>query len=74
MVAPITSQSLEIRLPVEAIIQAPEGGLKADSRVLLLQTRCIDKSRIIGAYGSLSEQTMKRVDKALAIATGLMKI
>jgi hypothetical protein len=35
--------------------------------------RCIDKSRIIGSYDSLTAETMTKVDKALAIATGLMK-
>jgi mRNA interferase MazF len=74
MVAAITSKRLDLILPVEALIEAPEGGLKSDSKALLLQTRCIDKSRIIGTYGSLTEVTMKAIDKALAIATGLMKI
>jgi mRNA interferase MazF len=74
MIAPITSSLLAFDLPIEVRVSAPEGGLKSDSRILILQTRCVDKSRIIGAYGSLNEETMKRVDKALEIATGLMKL
>ncbi|MDP4197982.1 MAG: type II toxin-antitoxin system PemK/MazF family toxin [Bacteroidota bacterium] len=74
LVAAITSKRLDRILSVEVLIEAPEGGLKSDSKVLLLQTRSIDKSRIVGVYGSLSQETMNRVDQALAIATGLMKL
>jgi mRNA interferase MazF len=74
MVAAITSKRLDLILPIEVFIQAPEGGLKTDSKALLLQTRCIDKSRIIGSYGSLTVQTMEKADKAFAIAAGLLKI
>ena len=74
MVAAITSKRLDLILPIEVMIEASEGGLKSDSKALLLQTRCIDKSRIIGSYGSLTVQTMEKIDKALAIATGLLKI
>ena len=74
MVAAITSKRLDQLLPIEVLIEAPEGGLKSDSKLLLLQIRCIDKSRIIGMYGTLTEATLKRVDKALVIATGLMRI
>jgi mRNA interferase MazF len=74
LVATLTSKRLDLIVPVEVLIEAPEGGLKLDSKVLIMQTRSIDKSRIIGAYGSLTEATMKRVDKAIAIATGIMRI
>jgi mRNA interferase MazF len=74
MIAPITSTLVDFDLPIEVRVSAPEGGLKSNSRILLLQTRCVDKSRIIGVYGSLGDETMKRVDRALAITTGLMKL
>jgi mRNA interferase MazF len=74
LVATLTSKRLDLIVPVEVLIEAPEGGLKSDLKVLLMQMRSIDKSRIIGYYGSLSEETMKRVDKAIAITTGLMRI
>ena len=74
MVAAITSQRLDLILPIEVLIEAPEGGLRANSKVLLLQTRCIDKRRVIGTYGNLSPDAMRKVDRALAIATGLMGV
>jgi mRNA interferase MazF len=74
MIAAITSTPLSIDLPIEVKIDATESGLKKNSRILLLQTRCIDKSRIIGDYGALSKETMAKVDQALAIVTGLMRI
>ena len=74
MVAAITSKRLDIVLPIEVLIEAPEGGLKTDSKVLLLQTRCMDKQRVIGTYGSLPTESMRKIDRALAIATGLMNV
>ena len=74
LIAAITSKRLELQLPFEAIIQAGEGGLKTDSRVMLMQIRSIDKRRVISRYGTLTAESMKRIDKALAISTGLMKI
>jgi mRNA interferase MazF len=74
MVAPITSTPLDFDLPIEVQIRAPEGGLKKDSRIMLLQIRCIDKSRILGSYGSATEETMAKVDTALTIVTGLWKV
>lgn len=74
LVAAITIKRLETILPIEVVIDTPEGGLKTVSKVILLQTRSIDKRRVIGKYGSLSEETLRKVDKALAIATGLIKI
>jgi len=74
LVAAITSKRLDTILPMEVSIDAPEGGLKTDSKVMLLQTRSIDKRRVIGRYGSLSDTTLRSVDKALAIVTGLLRI
>ena len=74
MVAAITSKGTDFVLPIEVLIESLEGGLPSNSKILLLQTRCIDKSRIIGSYGSVSHATMSKVDKALAIATGLIQL
>jgi len=48
--------------------------LTKKSKVLLLHIRSIDKRRILGAYGSLSEVTLKKIDEALKIAVGLKAI
>jgi mRNA-degrading endonuclease toxin of MazEF toxin-antitoxin module len=40
---------------------------------MLLHVRGVDKARIIGRYGVLSEEAMQEVDEALRIAIGLTK-
>ncbi len=74
IVAAITSRKTERVYPFEALLEPPEGGLALRSKVLLLQIRAIDKRRIIGAYGSVSEDSMSRVEEALKIALGLRRL
>lgn len=74
VVAPITSRKTERIYAFEATIEPPEGGLTQRSKVLLLHLRGIDKRRIIGRSGAVSDETMQRVEAALKIATGLTQI
>ena len=71
LIAAITSQKTERIYPFEALIDPPEGGLTLRSKVLLMQLRSVDKERLTGRYGKVSEQTMQRVESALKVATGL---
>ena len=74
IVAAITSQ-FEARLyPSEILVKAPEGGLSVDSVVLLNQIRSIDKLRLLKRLGSLKQGTMARVDNALMVSLGIVKI
>jgi len=72
--AAITSQVSESLYPTEVIIRAPEGGLKNDSVVLLNQIRSVDKLRLIKRVGILTPDIMRRVDFALQISLGLVRI
>lgn len=74
IVAAITSKKTERIYPFEAAVAPPEGGLRQPSKVLLLHIRSVDKRRIIGSSGTLSDATMARVDEALRVATGLTPI
>ena len=74
LVAPFTTRKTERVYPFEALVEPPEGGLTQRSKVMLLHLRGIDKSRITGIYGSLSEDTMLKAEEALKIVTGLTKI
>jgi mRNA interferase MazF len=74
LIASITSKKTDRIYPFEALLEAPEGGLKQRSKVLLMQIRAVDKRRLIDCYGSVSEQTMRRVEEALKIATGLIHL
>ncbi len=71
LIAPITSRKTERIYPFEALIEAGGGGLPIRSKVLLMQTRSLDKSRLLGYYGCLSDETMQQVDQALKVAAGL---
>ncbi len=74
LVAGITSQKTERVYPFEAVIDPPEGGLRHRSKVLLMQLRSVDKRRLRSYVGTVTEQTMQRVDEAVRIATGLRRL
>lgn len=74
IVAALTSQFDEPLYPAEVLVRAPEGGLTADSVVLLNQIRSIDKQRLMRRVGRLTPQTMGRVDRALMVSLGLVEI
>ena len=74
LIASITSQKTERVYPFEALLEPPEGGLARRSKVLLMHLRSVDKARLVGRYGTISEPAMQRVEEALRIATGLTQI
>ena len=74
IVAAITSQFEDRLYPTEILVKAPEGGLTVDSVVLLNQIRSIDKLRLLKRLGSLKQAGMARVDRALMLSVGLVKI
>ncbi len=71
VVAAITSQFDKLLYPTEILIRAREGGLTADSVVLLNQIRSIDKQRLVRRLGKLTTETMDRIDQALLVSLGL---
>lgn len=74
IVAAITSHFDGTLYPTEVLVKPPEGGLTANSVVLLNQVRSIDKSRLIKRLGALKPATMQRVERALQISLGLVKL
>ena len=74
IVAAITSKFSEEPYPVDVLIEAPEGGLAVNSVVMLDQVRSMDKERLVKRLGQVSPETMSRVDRALMISLGLVKI
>lgn len=74
IVAAITSQFEEPLYPTEVLVRAPEGGLTADSVVLLNQIRSVDKGRLVRRLGVLKAETMKEIDRALLLSLGLVEI
>ena len=55
-------------------VEPPEGGLTRRSKVLLMQLRAVDKRRVSGRYGTVSDATLCRVEDAFKVATGLTKM
>src|SRR5262249_59206286 len=72
LIASITSKKTERAFAFEVLIEPPEGGLTRRSKVMLMHVRSVDKARLGERYGSVSEDTMQRVERALQIATGII--
>ena len=67
MVAPITSSIYGVPSEVRVGV---EHGLKHESAVNLDHIQTVDRSRLTGFIGHLSEDVMNEVCQALAVATG----
>jgi mRNA interferase MazF len=74
LVAAMTSRKTDRVYPFEALLDSSEGGLPRRSKVLLMQLRAIDRRRIVGSYGVISSTAMGRVEAALRVAVGLVKL
>jgi len=71
LIASLTSKKTDRVYPFEVLIEPPEGGLRQRSKVLLMHLRAVDQQRLVGNYGQVSEDTMRKVEEALKVATGL---
>lgn len=69
--AAITSQRSKADLPTHIRINASNCGISKDSIVLLEQVRTLDKQRLKEKMGSLDDNTMNSIDKALSVSFGL---
>ena len=67
MVAPVTST---VRGAPSEVIVGPDEGLKTTSAVNLDSVQTVDQRRLRGYVGQLSEEKLREVCRALAIATG----
>ena len=62
IVLPLSSALAALRFPGTTLIKATErSGLRADSVALVFQIRAIDRNRIIGKLGSVSEQELLEI-------------
>ena len=74
IIAPITSQNIEKVYPIEVILDKKSSGLEKISKVLLNQIRAIDKRRLIKKLGNVDYETMAKIDNAIKVSLGLVKI
>ena len=66
---PVTSKAKGIPLHVE--INPPEGGLSVKSYAKCEDVRSISTSRLVKKFGTVSEQTIEKVEDRLKILLGL---
>ena len=69
IVAAITSSIKKTHLPTHSVLEDVDG-LPKKSVVLLEQIRTLDKTRLKNKIGTLSEKTLKKVDRALLVSVG----
>lgn len=74
IVSALTSRFDETLYPTEVLVRAPEGGLSANSVVLLNQVRSVDRRRLGRRLGRLKPETMRHVDAAILMSFGLQKL
>ena len=74
IVAAVTSQTGEAKLPTHVELKATQGGLSKNSVVLLEQLRTIDKQRLKERIGSLSDSQLPVVDEALGVSLGIANL
>jgi mRNA interferase MazF len=74
IVAAITSKFDQELYPTEVLVRTPEGGLDADSVVLLNQIRSVDRRRLVRRIGRLTPETMRLLDRALLLSLGLIEL
>jgi mRNA interferase MazF len=74
IVAPITSTVRFPLSPVHVLLPAGTTGLAVTSVAVLSQIRAIDNRRLIKRLGSVDDEIMSRVDEAIQISLGLIRL
>jgi len=75
IVAAISSSVSVVPYPVEVIVQPISGnGLDVRSSIRLDQIRTVDRQRLVRRLGVLDAATMTKVDEAIKISLGLVRI
>ena len=69
IVATMTSKD-KPHLPTHVVVRE---GVPKKSLILCEQIRTIDKSRLIDKIGTISSETMVKVDKAIMVSFGIVK-
>lgn len=72
IVVPLTAAThIKTPSPIYVLVKRGEGGTNKDSYILCDQIRTVDQQRFRSVYGSLSAETMAKVDAALLVSLGL---
>jgi mRNA interferase MazF len=72
IVVPLTAAThIKAPSPIYVFVKKGDGGSSKDSYILCDQIRTVDQQRFRAVYGSLSDETMAKVDAALLVSLGL---
>ncbi len=71
IVAAVTTRHKKPHLAVHVPVSAQESGLPQDSVVLTEQVRTLEKTRLTRYLGTLSDDAMRRIDRALRMSIGM---
>lgn len=71
VIIPFTKNLKRAKSPTCVLVPYPEGGLKCDSVALCHQIRALDKSGLGNYWGTLPENRMTEIDKAVLFTTGI---
>src|SRR2546425_12963196 len=74
IVAALTSKFDDELYPTAVLVRAPDGGLDADSVVLLNQIRSVDRRRLMPRVGRLAPETLRLVHRAPVPRLGLIEL
>lgn len=71
-VLPVTSDLVDAPLFRLALVPDAENGLQRPSQVMVDKPQSVQRQRVGGAFGRVDEQTLLRVNRALAVFLGLV--
>jgi mRNA interferase MazF len=72
IVVPLTDAAhIKVPSPIYVLVRKGDGGATKDSFALCDQIRTVDQRRFRAVYGTLSPETISRLDEALLISLGL---
>ena len=74
IVAAITSKFDIPPYPAEVVMETADSGLSQRCAVLLNQLRTVDRQRLIKKMGRAENNVMERIDQAILISLGLIRI
>ena len=74
IIAAITSRVNSPPYPNEVVVQPGLTGLDVPSTVRLDQIRTVDRQRLIKRLGKVDAASMNRVDQAIKISLGVVKL
>ncbi len=74
IVAALTSKVSVPPYPNEVVIPPSASGLQVVSTFRLDQIRTVDRKRLLKRLGKANEQVMRKIDEAISISLGLVRV